>query len=216
MAALANDDARTALEIVPAETSIGELLRTMRQARGWSQETLGRKAGVHETTVNYVERGINRPLYSTWLKIAEAFALRGAERAWFLGLVPFVMTRRSITPAARGRFGRLLQRYRRRADLSQQALAALAGCNAASINRLESGERNQPAAQFVAAFARALKLSPEEADTLMIAAGLAPSFVEDRTVRQLVRLLAGDAVLAAAVRAQVAALDRMTRDGDEG
>lgn len=210
MAALAEDD-RTALEIVPAEQTIGNLLRAMRTARGWSQRTLAAAAGLHQDSVTKLERGLHLPKPKTVAALEAALARPAA-------LMPVAVQRRmpgrSSSAATAGAFGALLASYRRRAGLSQNALALAVGMNASSINRYESGERDRPEREAVDALASALGLTRQGHDLLRIAAGYAPSFAEDRTVRQLARLLAGDAVLATAVRAQVAALDRMTRDGE--
>jgi hypothetical protein len=69
---------------------------------------------------------------------------------------------------------------------------------------------------MVLELAEALGLSDVERDRLLIVAGYATSWAADRTVRQVAMLLAGDAVLATALRAQVAALARMVDGAGRG
>jgi transcriptional regulator with XRE-family HTH domain len=112
-----------------------------------------------------------------------------------------------------GGFGSSLRRYRLRSGHSQNSLAKAVGINASYINRMETGERDTPTRQVVAALVRTLGLAPDEADRLLIVAGYATSWAADRTVRQVAMLLAGDAVLATALRCQIDALARMAGAG---
>ena len=68
-------------------------------------------------------------------------------------------------------FGRLFQRWRERAGLSQNALARRMGVNPAYVNRLEHGGRGAGNRELVETAAEALGLSPSERDTLLGAAG---------------------------------------------
>ena len=88
-----------------------------------------------------------------------------------------------------GRFGAVLSAYRRRATLSQNQLGIRCGINPSYVNRMESGERNRPTIEVTRAFIAALDLDTRDADELLLAAGYAPSFSDDRTVRQLAVLL---------------------------
>jgi transcriptional regulator with XRE-family HTH domain len=50
---------------------VGRTLKQMRQARGYSQEALGRRADLHRTYVGAVERGERNPTLKTvdrWLR----------------------------------------------------------------------------------------------------------------------------------------------------
>lgn len=71
-------------------------------------------------------------------------------------------------------FGALLQSFRRRAGLSQGALAKLAGIDPSYVNRLERGEREPPKREIVEALITALQLPPDDADRLLVAAGHLP------------------------------------------
>jgi transcriptional regulator with XRE-family HTH domain len=71
-------------------------------------------------------------------------------------------------------FGTLLQSFRRRAGLSQGALAKLAGIDPSYVNRLERGEREPPKREIVKALITALQLPPDDADRLLVAAGHLP------------------------------------------
>ncbi len=73
------------------------------------------------------------------------------------------------------RFGELLREYRRRAGLSQKALAGKAGYHPSYINRLERGKR-MPPRQYgtIQDLSAALQLTHEESNALLAAAGLEP------------------------------------------
>ncbi len=54
--------------------------RTLRRARGTtSQYSLAKKAGVNRSTINRLEKGLNRPTYDTVLKIAKALGCEPAD-----------------------------------------------------------------------------------------------------------------------------------------
>jgi transcriptional regulator with XRE-family HTH domain len=73
-------------------------------------------------------------------------------------------------------FGILLKTYRQRAGLTQHELAVQAGLSPSTISRVEKGERGAPGKRKqILALAKALGLSQEETDTLLMPAGLAPS-----------------------------------------
>ena len=91
-------------------------------------------------------------------------------------------------------FGAVLRHFRRRAGLSQNALATLAGINASYINRVERRQRAAPRRHVVLALARALTLSQRETDCCYLAAGLAPPSLQrlspaDSTVAALLGVL---------------------------
>lgn len=71
-------------------------------------------------------------------------------------------------------FGALLGHYRRRAGLSQNALAKRAEIPASYVCRLESGVRGAPSMSYVLALSRALGLTPADEDGLLISAGYIP------------------------------------------
>lgn len=196
----------------PVAGSLGARVRAMREARGWSLPRLVSESGLAHTTLWSLERCEHRPFASTVERLADAFGLIGLAREEFLA-APAETTRGTALPS-RGPFGIALRRYRRRAGQTQTELGRRVGCQASYLGRLESGIRTAPGRPMVERVAVALALSPEDADTLLMAAGHVPAFARDRTIRQVAALLAGDPVLAAAVRAQINALDRMTRDGE--
>lgn len=53
------------------QLSVGAAIRKRREARGWKQETLGKRAGTNKETVNRAEMGANVTV-DTLLKIARA------------------------------------------------------------------------------------------------------------------------------------------------
>jgi transcriptional regulator with XRE-family HTH domain len=73
----------------------GELLRRHRLSAGLSQEHLADRAGISLAAVNTLERGVRRaPYLETVMKLADALALAGADRAAFEA-----SSRRFRTPA---------------------------------------------------------------------------------------------------------------------
>jgi transcriptional regulator with XRE-family HTH domain len=69
-------------------------------------------------------------------------------------------------------FGTLLQRYRLRAGLAQNALARVTTINVGTVNRLERDQRMPATRQQVLAIAGALGLTTFETNRLLDAAGL--------------------------------------------
>lgn len=51
---------------------IGEIIRTLRDARGWTQRELAAHAGVHKMTVSELERGVNNYRRATIERVARA------------------------------------------------------------------------------------------------------------------------------------------------
>ncbi len=96
-------------------------------------------------------------------------------------------------------FGALLQAFRRRAGLSQGALAKLAGIDPSYVNRLERGEREPPKREVVEALIAALQLPPDDADRLLVAAGHLPRALQrlsplDPTVMLVADILADERI----------------------
>ena len=55
----------------------GDIIRHLRDARGWSQDDLARESGIDRTTISRVERGIQEQLWSSHLmQLASAFGVR--------------------------------------------------------------------------------------------------------------------------------------------
>ena len=48
-------------------------MQALRRERGWSQEELAHRAGLHRTYISGVERGVRNPTVSVLDKIAGAF-----------------------------------------------------------------------------------------------------------------------------------------------
>ena len=48
-------------------------MQALRRERGWSQEELAHRAGLHRTYISGVERGVRNPTVSVLDKIAVAF-----------------------------------------------------------------------------------------------------------------------------------------------
>jgi transcriptional regulator with XRE-family HTH domain len=96
-------------------------------------------------------------------------------------------------------FGALLQRYRQRAGLAQNAVARITGINVGTVNRLERGQRLPATREQVLALARALALSTAETNRLLNAAGLpaegfGPAITGNPAIVQLVHLLQDETI----------------------
>ena len=59
--------------------AFGQALRGLRQARGWTQETLAFEAGVERVFVSMLERGVRQPTFTTILKLAAALGCPASE-----------------------------------------------------------------------------------------------------------------------------------------
>lgn len=54
---------------------LGEKIRALREARGFSQEVLGFKAGLHRNYISLLELAQKNPTYTTLLKLADALSV---------------------------------------------------------------------------------------------------------------------------------------------
>jgi transcriptional regulator with XRE-family HTH domain len=50
---------------------LGENLKRLRRAKGWSQEEFGERAGLHRTYVSAIERGVQNPTITVVEKLAQ-------------------------------------------------------------------------------------------------------------------------------------------------
>ena len=75
---------------------------------------------------------------------------------------------------AESAFGQLVRRHRERVGMSQNGLAAVAGTDPGTVNRLESGKRAPVNRALVERIAAALSLAPSDRDVLLGAAGHLP------------------------------------------
>jgi transcriptional regulator with XRE-family HTH domain len=50
-------------------------VKALRGEKGWSQETLAKKAGIHRVTVAVVETGVKEPTLGTRRKLAKALGV---------------------------------------------------------------------------------------------------------------------------------------------
>lgn len=111
-------------------------------------------------------------------------------------------------------FGAVLQRFRRRARLSQLALAKISGVHASIINRFERDERQPADRDVIDRLAAGLCLTPAEHDHLLAAGGFFPRAIErigaaDPDLLLVANLLA-DETIPLADREEFRALLRMT------
>ena len=63
----------------PTKASLGTTIRTLRQQRGLTIETLAHNADVHPTYVSGIERGRNNPTFEVLNQLASALHVRLSE-----------------------------------------------------------------------------------------------------------------------------------------
>ena len=61
------------------EEKLGERLRSIRQQKGWSLETLAERAGMHVTYLSSIERGYRNPTLNVIGTLAHALGLSLSE-----------------------------------------------------------------------------------------------------------------------------------------
>jgi transcriptional regulator with XRE-family HTH domain len=61
------------------EVQFGERVRELRRAKGWSQEELAFKSGVHRTYLGGIERGERNPALKNIAAIAKALEITLSE-----------------------------------------------------------------------------------------------------------------------------------------
>ena len=57
----------------------GEIIRRLREERGWTRVRLGRKAGMNPTYIGYLERGCNTPTLKTVITLSEVLQTNAAD-----------------------------------------------------------------------------------------------------------------------------------------
>ncbi len=55
---------------------VGRNIKKEREAKGWSQEELADRAGLHRTYVSGVERGVRNPTVTVLERMAQALSLK--------------------------------------------------------------------------------------------------------------------------------------------
>lgn len=58
---------------------LAERVKTMRRAKGWSQEELAHRAGLHRTFISQVERNVKNTTIESTEKIARALEVKLGE-----------------------------------------------------------------------------------------------------------------------------------------
>lgn len=79
---------------------VGILVRAQRKKRGWSQEELAHRAGIHRTFVSIIERGTKNSTVASIHNIAKAMDLSISE------LLDGLLKSDSEDPKSSGRRGR--------------------------------------------------------------------------------------------------------------
>lgn len=58
-----------------ARQTVGKNVRALREQRGWSQEELAERSGLHRTYISGVERGVRNPTVTVLTSLAEALLI---------------------------------------------------------------------------------------------------------------------------------------------
>ena len=59
------------------KSEFGRRLRKLREDRGWTQEELADRAGMHFTYIGQIERGVRNPSLVNLYKLAKALGIKG-------------------------------------------------------------------------------------------------------------------------------------------
>lgn len=89
-------------------------------------------------------------------------------------------------------FAQTLRKLREQAGISQVDLAEAIDMHPSHLNRIEAGVRNPPRQKNVLAIARALKLTPDEKDKLLLSAGYAPKELEGQIISHPLAQMIGE------------------------
>lgn len=65
--------------VIDLQTAFGQRVRELRKVRGWSQEELAHRAGLHYTYVGGIERGERNPALVNIGRIARALGVTPGE-----------------------------------------------------------------------------------------------------------------------------------------
>lgn len=63
----------------PLKLAFGKSIRTLRESRGYSQEELAERAGLHRNYVGGIERGERNVALENIVKLAKALAVRSKD-----------------------------------------------------------------------------------------------------------------------------------------
>lgn len=61
--------------VSPEHQALGRAVRELRARRGFSQETLGGRGGLHRNYVGAIERGLMNPTFETLLRVMHGLGL---------------------------------------------------------------------------------------------------------------------------------------------
>jgi len=155
--------------------ALGQSIRELRGRARWSQAALAEHAGLSRNHIGLIERGaIASPRLSVLCQLAQALDTSAAMLALaFLGAsglhapldalvarsAPRGSRLRKSGPVAGGaavRLGLMLRDLRGRARIGQEQLAAAAGLNRSTVNKLERGMTRDPELMTLVRIAHAL------------------------------------------------------------
>jgi transcriptional regulator with XRE-family HTH domain len=141
----------------------GENMRAGRLNAGLSQVELSQATRLDRAAISFLERAERAPDLSTLVRVARSLAVKPADLlsgVGFTGSEAFALPAPKERPREPGlRFGANLRTARKRAGLSQEALAYEADVDRAAISVYERGRR-EPNLRTMLKLARALRLSP--------------------------------------------------------
>jgi len=126
---------------------VGQVIRKARKDKGLTYEQLAQQSGCFETTIEKIELGELRGDREQLQKLAGALGLDAAE------LFTLMLAKRSPDPGLYT--GADVRRARKSMGLTQQQLAALAGCCGRTVSSFELG-KNRPQRRVLNAIVRVL------------------------------------------------------------
>lgn len=140
-----------------AAEQTGANIREARKAVGLSQEELAFQADVHPKAISGYETGRVRPTAATMARLAAVLGVASGDLA--VSVEPPIPDWEPVTVAEE--FGRNLFMARRRAGLTQQRLAELAGMSLDGVHKIERGKR-APGLDSIARLSFVLEVKPSE------------------------------------------------------
>lgn len=122
-------------------TELADLVRQIRDERGWSFRGMWKATGVHYTTLAQIERGEIRPTAKVVQKLANALNLQGPEREQFVA-AGLQATRRLLSAAKVGQL-ELIQKYLAGLDRAAVGVEQVATATVTSLKKLPPDQREQ-------------------------------------------------------------------------
>lgn len=67
--------------VTPTNEALGRAVRALRTSKGFSQEELAHRSGLHPTYISGIERGLRNPTWRSLGRVCEALEVRMSELA---------------------------------------------------------------------------------------------------------------------------------------